>query len=244
MASSHTATAEVINRPVLDPGFDLNLLAPDYITLLRHQTTSILDRNIEELKMVVLRIRITLKKEGVEWNYLQLWEQQRVFRFSCEKIRVKHRKFRDTQECMAELHRLDESVDRDIGKGKIKIKNIPTTEQNTGNTTEAEPGTPTVAPQANFAGADHRSNGLTAGAQHQRLLRRRHTHTPSPLRQSNGLTAGAQHQRLLRRRHTHTPSPLRQPKGLTTGAQHQRLLRRRHTHTPSPLRQSTSWDEL
>ena len=77
--------------------------------------------------------------------------------------------FGDTRERLAELHRVEEIVDRAIAQGIITMKNIPKQdtkeikEQNTRNRTRTVIITPAVAPTSNSADTNQIPNGLTAG---------------------------------------------------------------------------------
>ena len=197
MDVTYRSTTKDVHTAILEHGFDLNLVPPGCTTLFKHQSPAFRARLINEFKLIVSRIRIELRRRGIDWNQFELVQQQEVFqtwweehegRRKVDKIRT----FGDTGERLVSLHLYDKIVDKPFAQRQMTTKRTPkrnteeNTEQNTGTRTETEPETLTVAPENIFAGTSQMSNRLSAGSQHQNSPRPVHAHrprTPSPLRQ-------------------------------------------------------------
>ena len=258
MDVTYRSTTKDVHVATLEHGFDLNLVPPGYTTLFKHQNPAFRARLINEFTLIVSRIRIELKRQGKDWNQLELVQQQKIFqtwwnehegRRKVDKVRI----FGDTGERLEALHLYDKTVDKTIAQREMATNSTPqrnigeNTEQNTGRRTETEPKTLNIAPENIFAGTSQMSNGLSAGShQHRDPLRPVHAYrprTPSSLRQLTSTEA-------------ETPnvapeiSPARTSQmsyRLRAGSQHQGFPRHVHAHTagdPSPLRQSNWADEM
>ena len=186
MDCTRIPTAEEIHASILKQGFDLNLVPPACTTLFKHSTSRLRTCLLNEFILILARTRLELKNTGIDWDHLELPQQQQEF----EKYWNKRKErvgiaFGDTQQRLGAPQREGEVSDKAIPNGDTEGN----TAQKKRKRTEIEPNEPnppTVAPQHRSAGTRQTVNGLTAGSQHQGLLKPVHAHAPkkpSPLGQ-------------------------------------------------------------